>query len=51
MTDPAYNIVLAYVDGHSLHITSEGQTLNEHEATIEDALLTWADDAFEADRK
>ena len=51
VTDPAYNIVLAYVDGHSLHITSEGQTLNEHEATIEDALLTWADDAFEADRK
>ncbi len=51
VSDPAYNIVLAYVDGHSLHITSEGQTLNEHEATIEDALLTWADDAFEADRK
>ena len=49
--NPAYNIVLAYKDGHSLHITSEGQTVNEHEATIEDALLTWVDDAFAAGGK
>ena len=49
--DPAYNIVLAYVDGHSLHITSEGQTVNEHEAIIEDTLLTWSDDAFAAGGK
>ena len=51
VTDPAYNIVLAYVDGHSLHITSEGQTVNEHEAIIEDTLLTWSDDAFAAGGK
>ena len=49
--NPAYNIVLAYVDGHSLYITSEGQTVNEHEAIIEDILLTWADDAFAAGGK
>ena len=49
--NPAYNIVLAYVDGHSLHITSEGQTVNEHEAIIEDTLLTWSDDAFAAGGK
>ena len=49
--NPAYNIALAYVDGHSLHITSEGQTVNEHEAIIEDTLLTWSDDAFAAGGK
>ena len=49
--NPAYNIVLAYNDGHSLYITSEGQTANEHEAIIEDILLTWADDAFAAGGK
>ena len=49
--NPAYNIVLVYVDGHSLHITSEGQTVNEHEAIIEDTLLTWSDDAFAAGGK
>lgn len=49
--NPAYNIVLTYVDGHSLHITSEGQTVNEHEAIIEDTLLTWSDDAFAAGGK
>ena len=49
--NPAYNIVLAYVDGHSLHIASEGQTVNEHEAIIEDTLLTWSDDAFAAGGK
>ena len=46
MTNPAYNILIAYADGRSLYITSEGQTLNEHEEDIEDALLTWADEAF-----
>ena len=49
--NPAYNIVLVYEDGHSLHITSEGQTVNEHEAIIEDTLLTWSDDAFAAGGK
>lgn len=49
--NPAYNIVLAYNDGHSLYITSEGQTVNEHEAIIEDTLLTWSDDAFAAGGK
>ena len=46
VTNPAYNILIAYADGRSLYITSEGQTLNEHETGIEDALLTWADEAF-----
>lgn len=46
VTNPAYNILIAYADGRSLYITSEGQTLNEHEEDIEDALLTWADEAF-----
>lgn len=51
VTNPAYNILIAYADGHSLYITSEGQTLNEHEESIEDALLTWADEAFATDGK
>ena len=51
MTNPAYNILIAYADGRSLYITSEGQTLNEHEEDIEDALLTWADEAFGTGRK
>jgi len=46
VTNPAYNILIAYADGRSLYITSEGQTLNEHEENIEDALLIWADEAF-----
>lgn len=46
VTNPAYNILIAYEDGRSLYITSEGQTLNEHEESIEDALLTWADETF-----
>ena len=49
--NPAYNILIAYADGRSLYITSEGQTLNEHEAIIEDTLLTWSDDAFAAGGK
>lgn len=49
--NPAYNIVLSYKDGHSLYITSEGQTVNEHEAIIEDILLTWCDEAFAAKGK
>ena len=51
VTNPAYNILIAYADGHSLYITSEGQTLNEHEESIEDALLTWVDAAFATDGK
>ena len=51
VTNPAYNILIAYADGRSLYITSEGQTLNEHEESIEDALLTWADEAFATGRK
>ena len=46
VTNPAYSILVAYADGRSLYITSEGQTLNEHEEGIEDALLTLADEAF-----
>jgi hypothetical protein len=46
VTNPAYNILIAYADGRSLYITSEGQTLNEHEESVEDALLTWCDEAF-----
>ena len=48
VTNPAYNILIAYANGRRLYITSEGQTLNEHEASVEDALLTWADEAFAA---
>ena len=48
VTNPAYNILIAYADGRSLHITSAGQTVDAHEARIEDALLTWADSAFAA---
>lgn len=48
VTNPAYNILVAYKDGRSLHITSEGETVNKHEATIEDILLTWTDNAFDA---
>ena len=48
VTNPAYNILIAYANGRRLYITSEGQTLNEHEAGVEDALLTWADEAFAA---
>ena len=44
--DPAYNIVIAYQSGHSLHITSAGAALSEHENAVEDAVLTWVDDAF-----
>lgn len=51
VVNPAYNIVIAYKDGRSLHITSEGQTVNEREAVIEDALLTWADEGFAAGGK
>jgi len=51
VTNPAYNILIAYADGRSLYITSEGQTLNEHEESIEDALLTWCDEAFAAKEK
>ena len=50
VTNPAYNIRIAYADGRSLYITSEGQSVNEHEAGIEDALLNWADDAFAENR-
>ena len=49
--DPAYNIVIAYKSGRSLHITAEGKTANEQEAVIEDAVLTWADNAFAAAKK
>ena len=49
--NPAYNILIAYKDGRSLHITSEGPTVNEHEEGIEDILLTWADEAFAAGGK
>lgn len=51
VTNPAYNILIAYVDGRSLHITAEGQIANEHEAHIEDALLTWVDEAFSSGGK
>ena len=46
--NPAYNIVIAYQSGRSLHITSAGSALNEHENAVEDAVLTWVDDAFAA---
>ena len=46
--NPAYNIVIAYQSGRSLHITSAGAALNEHENAVEDAVLTWVDDAFAA---
>ena len=48
VANPAYNILVAYKDGRSLHITSEGETVNKHEAAIEDILLTWTDNAFDA---
>ena len=51
VVNPAYNILLAYQDGRSLYITSEGQTVSDREAVIEDVLLTWADDAFAAGGK
>ena len=44
--NPAYNIVIAYQSGRSLHITSAGAALSEHENAVEDAVLTWVDDAF-----
>ena len=49
--EPAYNIVIAYKSGRSLHITAADKTTNGHEAVIEDAVLTWADDAFAAGGK
>ena len=51
VTNPAYNILIAYKDGRRLYITSEGQTVNDHEAHIEDALLTWADEVFDSGDK
>ncbi len=51
VTNPAYNIVLSYKDGHSLYITAAGETVNGHEADIEDILLTWCDEAFAAKGK
>ena len=49
--NPAYNILIAYADGRSLHITAAGETVNGHEADIEDILLTWCDEAFAAKGK
>lgn len=51
VVNPAYNILLAYQDGRSLYITSEGQTVSDREAVIEDVLLTWADEVFDSDDK
>ena len=51
VVNPAYNILLAYQDGRSLYITSEGQTVSDREAVIEDVLLTWADEVFAAAAK
>ena len=51
VTNPAYNILIAYADGRSLHITAAGETVNGHEADIEDVLLTWCDEAFAAKGK
>ena len=51
MTNPAYNILIAYADGRSLHITAAGETVNGHEADIEDILLTWCDETFAAKGK
>ena len=44
--DPAYNIVVAYKSGRSLHVTAADKTASGNDAAIEDAILTWADDAF-----
>ncbi|WP_314322490.1 hypothetical protein [Selenomonas noxia] len=49
--DPAYNIVVAYKSGRSLHVTAADKTASGNDAAIEDAILTWADDAFAASRK
>ncbi|WP_313990788.1 hypothetical protein [uncultured Selenomonas sp.] len=49
--DPAYNIVVAYKSGRSLHITAADKTANGNDAAIEDAVLTWADNAFDTSRK
>ena len=49
--DPAYNIVVAYKNGRSLHVTAADKTASGNDAAIEDAILTWADDAFAASRK
>ena len=51
VTNPAYNILIAYADGRSLHITAAGETVNGHEADIEDILLTWCDETFAAKGK
>ena len=51
VVNPAYNILLAYQDGRSLYITSEGQTVSDREAVIEDILLTWADEVFDSGDK
>ena len=51
VVNPAYNILLAYQDGRSLYITSEGQTVSDREAVIEDVLLTWADEVFDSGDK
>ena len=51
VVNPAYNILIACTDGRSLHITSEGTTVTDHEAVIEDALLTWCDEAFGTESK
>ena len=51
VVNPAYNILLAYRDGRSLYITSEGQTVSDREAVIEDVLLTWADEVFDSGDK
>ena len=51
VTNPAYNILIAYADGRSLHITAAGETVNGHEADIEDVLLTWCDETFAAKGK
>ena len=44
--DPAYNIVIAYKSGRSLHVTAADKTASGNDAVIEEAVLTWADDAF-----
>ena len=49
--NPAYNIVVAYKNGRSLHVTAADKTASGNDAAIEDAILTWADDAFAASRK
>ena len=44
--DPAYNIVIAYKSGRSLHVTAADKTASGNDAVIEESVLTWADDAF-----